>query len=357
MANANVSHLGQVNATGDQNELFLKIYSGEVLTSFQLSQVTMGRHFVRTINQGKSTSFPAMGRATAYYHTPGEQILGGNIKHNERVITIDDLLISPTFIAHIEEAKNHYDVRSTYTKEQGQVLAQTADHHVLQLGVLAARSPQLINDNDQFGGDIIYDVDPTDGDALADAMFKAAAILDKKNIPDSDRTLFVRPDEFYAMAKSTKILNRDWGGEGSYAGGNVIRVAGITIVKTNNLPSTLIPNGSVDAGPGNKYAGDFTATVGLIMNKHAVGTVKLMGLALESEYQISRQGTLMVAKYAMGHGILRGDCAVEFSSASKTTPISNTIEPASFQDTLVESASFEDTTATKGEPKKKVKSI
>lgn len=109
MANANVSHLGQANASGALDALFLKVYSGEVLTSFEQSQVTMDKHFVRTITHGKSASFPVMGRADAYYHTPGEQILGGKVKHNERIITIDDLLISPTFIANIEEAKNRHN--------------------------------------------------------------------------------------------------------------------------------------------------------------------------------------------------------------------------------------------------------
>jgi hypothetical protein len=40
-----------------------------------------------------------------------------------------------------------------------------------------------------------------------------------------------------------------------------------------------------------------------------------MDLAAESEYDIRRQGTLMVAKYAVGHGILRPEAAVELAKA------------------------------------------
>ena len=47
----------------------------------------------------------------------------------------------------------------------------------------------------------------------------------------------------------------------------------------------------------------------------AVGTVKLLDLATESEYQIERQATLFAAKYAMGHGVLRPECAVEVFTA------------------------------------------
>lgn len=316
MADAIVSRLGQINGSGAVDALFLKVFAGEVLTSFEKTNVMMGKHQVRTIANGKSAQFPVMGRASAYYHTPGQEILGGTLKHAEKIITIDELLIAPTFIANIDEAKNHYDVRSVYTREMGAKLANTMDKHVLQTGVLAARTAKTINDADQFGGTTINNVAADNGDALADAMFEAARILDEKDVPADERFLFVRPAQFYALAKSTKVLNRDWGGEGSYAGGNVIRVAGITIVKTNNLPGVNVAAGSLDAGTGDKYAGDFSKTVGLVMHPSAIGTVKLLDLGMESEYQISRQGTLMVAKYAVGHGVLRPEAAVELSSAT-----------------------------------------
>ncbi len=54
------------------------------------------------------------------------------------------------------------------------------------------------------------------------------------------------------------------------------------------------------------------------MQKQALGTVKLMDLAVErtsGDFEIMYQGTLMAAKYAMGHGILRPECAVEIKTA------------------------------------------
>jgi len=41
----------------------------------------------------------------------------------------------------------------------------------------------------------------------------------------------------------------------------------------------------------------------------------LMDLATEMEYDIRRQGTLMVAKYAMEHGVLRPEAAVGIKEA------------------------------------------
>lgn len=315
MSNATVSRLGQTNAAGAVDALFLKVFAGEVLTSFEQTNITMDKHQVRTISNGKSAQFPVMGRGDAFYHTPGEFIPGGKIKHAERVITIDELLIAPAFIASIDEAKNHYDVRSVYSKELGAKLANTMDRHVLQVGVQAARATKTIDDADQFGGTKITlgAGEGENGDALAEAMFAAAQVFDEKDVPADQRNFFVRPAQFYALARSTKVLNRDWGGEGSYAGGNVIRVAGINIHKTNNLPGAVVASGSLAAGTGDKYAGDFSKTVGLVMHPSAVGTVKLMDLGMEGEYQINRQGYLMVAKYAVGHGILRPEAAVEIA--------------------------------------------
>lgn len=48
----------------------------------------------------------------------------------------------------------------------------------------------------------------------------------------------------------------------------------------------------------------------------AVGTVKLLDLAQEMAYDIRRQGTLIVSKYAVGHGILRPECAVELKTTT-----------------------------------------
>ena len=49
MANATVSRLGQVNTSGDVNALFLKVFSGEVLATFQRENQMLGMTSVRQI--------------------------------------------------------------------------------------------------------------------------------------------------------------------------------------------------------------------------------------------------------------------------------------------------------------------
>jgi hypothetical protein len=43
-----------------------------------------------------------------------------------------------------------------------------------------------------------------------------------------------------------------------------------------------------------------------------------MDLAMESEYEVWRQGTLMVAKYAQGHGWLRPEALIELTGKNES---------------------------------------
>ena len=128
MANAAPASIGRVNASGSEDALFLKVFAGEVITSFNRASVTEGSEMVRSIASGKSATFPVMGRIDAEYHTPGAEINGQDVNHNEKVITINDLLISHAFLSNLEEAKNHWDVRSAYSTEIGRALAVSYTH-------------------------------------------------------------------------------------------------------------------------------------------------------------------------------------------------------------------------------------
>jgi hypothetical protein len=314
MANSNttVSRLGQINATGGAYELFLKKFAGEVLTTFTTENIMTPLHTVRTISNGKSAQFPVTGQASAKYHVVGESILdSGNsylsqIKAGERVISIDNLLLSSTFISRIDEAMNHYDVRSIYSSEIGRALARKFDQTVLKVLVKSVGATEVFGSSGS--GTILFKGSTvTTGANLAAAIYEAAQTLDEKNVPSDGRYVVVKPQEYYALVQELAAPSKPTPA-GSYVDGNIAVIAGIRIYKSNNLPTTN--TGSQETGTNTNYEGDFTNTVAVVSHKAAVGTVKLLDLAVESEYQLTHQGTLMVAKYAMGHGALRPETVV-----------------------------------------------
>lgn len=322
MTNAVISQLGVVNAAtpanyDEANELFMKQFAGEVLTAFNEMNIFMPLHTVRTISQGKSASFAHTGKANARYHTAGTPILGDNkVKHSETVIKVDDKLIADIFIDELEEAKNHYDVRSEYTKQLGAALSREFDQKVARVIAKAARASNAI-DTLPGGSRLVNSASKTDGAVLASLLFDAAQTFDEKDVWEGERYAVFKPAQHYLLVQQKDALNKDWGGSGSYAQATLPQIAGIDLMKSNNVPSTNVA--SATSGEQNDYTGDFSSTTGLVFQKAAAGTVKLMDLALQKsgpDFEIMYQGTMMVGKYAMGHGVLRPECAIEIADAA-----------------------------------------
>lgn len=204
----------------------------------------------------------------------------------------------------------------------GQALAQTYDRNLLSLAVKACRDTGAggigvgavgQGNAASVGIGVSYTVQN-----LVDAAYAAAQAFDEKNIPAEERYLIVPPAVYYKLVNSDKLLNLFYnpGNNGSYSDGKVQTVAGFTIVKSNNLAIDHTAATATYPDYSSKYTVNASTTVGLFMQPQAMGTVKLLDLASEMEYDIRRQGTLMVSKMAVGHGILRPECLYEIKATA-----------------------------------------
>jgi N4-gp56 family major capsid protein len=311
MSNAVTSRLGLVNNSGTGfNDLFLKVFSGEVLATFGRENQMLNMTTVRTISSGKSAQFPVTGTIASGYHTVGNEIVGTQVKHNEKIINIDDMLLAHAFLAEIDELKNHYDVRSIYSKEMGQSLAKKVDQHLLQLVVLASAGSATITGGN--GGSNVIDSDcKTNATSMVASIFEAVQKLDEKDVPTSDRYCVVTPDIYYQLSNIDKLVSRDFSSNnGDFSKGQVIMVGGVRIVKSNTAVTAFTDQSSAISGTNNTYNVDAQHVGAVVFHKSAVGSVKLKDLVLENTYDPRRLGNLMTARLAMGSGILRPESAV-----------------------------------------------
>lgn len=308
MAASTPSRFGQINGAGAVDALFLKMFGQEVMAAFEQKNIMMPLHKVKTVSSGKSWQFPALGRVTGGYHTPGAEITGQSINSAERIIYADAILFADTFVAEIDDLETHFDVRSDYVKELSNFLAQKLDKNVLQVTVLAARASATVTGLP--GGTQLTNASyRTDGEVLAGGIFDAGQTLDENEVTDfGDRHCALKPAQYNLLAQTTKVINKDWDGAGSYSDGKVLKVDNITIHKTNHLPTTNI---SAEAGENNTYNGDFTNTAFAVWQTDAVGTVKLKDITTEANYDPRRFGHLMTSRMVVGTGILRPECAIE----------------------------------------------
>jgi len=312
MADATLTRMGAINGGVDKEALFLKLFAGEVLASFNLANVFGDKHRVKSISAGKSYQFPAIGTATAAYHTPGTEIVGRNsILSAERIITIDDVLLANEYIPEIDELKTHFDVRGEYAKQMGEALADQYDRNVARNLVLAARGTATVTGGNG-GGSATNANFASDASLLAAGIYTMAQIFDEKGLPESERYVAVKPAQYYLLVQKTDLINKDWNGSGSYSSGQMGTIAGVSIVKSNKVPQA---NDSANSNIPTAYRANFSTTVAIGWHPWSVGTVKLMDIKSESMWDMRRQSTLLLAKYACGHGILRPECAFEFKSA------------------------------------------
>ena len=341
MADASVTRLGQNNLTGDTDALFLKVFAGETLAAFEERNVMMPLHSVRTITSGKSAQFPVFGKAIAKYHTPGADIIDDGselIGMTERTVSIDQLLLSKVFIANIDEAMAHYDVRSIYSRQLGFALAEHADEACIRTVIAGAQTSLTTPNPVEQGvtgkeGAIL--TGGNSGDGIVDDLIEVAQRMDEANVPADDRFAVLTPAAYYSVVAAaggtdtaSAVMNRDFGGTGDISTGSLVSVAGIRVLMSNHIPTANETSGAdsafesssiandVFAGSGVGYGGlTFANAIGVAFQRTGLATVKLLDLALETDYLVQNQGTLMVAKYAMGHNFLRPECCYHLKSA------------------------------------------
>jgi hypothetical protein len=337
-----VTNAGQVNNAGDARALYLKIFSGEVLTAWHQENMALGMTRVRTITSGKSAQFPILGTTTSKYHTPGQLIEADQLPSVERTVTIDDVALSAIFVADIDEAISHYETRSQYSSETAVTLSDTVDRNIFRMVAQASfitnstqagnAGLQVPSAGQKYTANIQLAAvgDEDDGAKLVAAIFKARTEFRKNSIRGKLRCV-IRPEQYEALVNvqdTNKItwMNTDVGGTGSMSEGSIPRVAGIDIYESVNLPDSdesagLVgdpePLSDVAVGSGNqaKYRGDYSKVVGLIFTEDCVATTKLMDLKTQVVPEPLRIGETILATQALGHDILRFECAVAILAA------------------------------------------
>lgn len=315
----NYQQQGAKQNTGDQLALFLKVFSGEVLTAFTRASKVMNNHMIKTIDSGKSTSFPVMGRGKAHYLSAGSNLddLREAIPHNEVVINIDGLLTSDVLITDIFEAMNHYDVRGEYAKQLGEALAIAAD------GATVAEIAKLVKAGTEnitgLGKGIVVEktitggagINYETGKAVIDGLLEMKAKWTTQYVPEEERFAYITPEVESAIITSKDAINRDYGAVASIVDGNIDKLCGFKIIAVPHLKAGgADKTGMLGTAPeGHEFPTDYAGALAVCAHRTAVATVKLKDLQLEHARRPELQADMIIAKNAVGHGGLRPEAS------------------------------------------------
>ena len=314
LATTGISNPGQKLSTGDRDALFMKVFSGEVLTAFARNTVMMSRHQVRTIDHGKSASFAVMGRTRAKYLAPGDSLddQRKKMEHNERVIAIDGLLTADCLITDIDDAMNHYDVRVEYSRQLGEALAMAADCAVInELANEAAKDATSkdgnIPDNGtgadkvlgtgkafEFVTGLAISQDATYGNKILEGLLAARAQMTKNYVPMGDRYCLLTPEGYSAVMKALMPDSANYHALFDPNTGKLQTICGFEVIE---VPHLL--NEGVDGKHALNSKVKTAGLQGIVFHRSAVGTVKLKDLAMERARRAEYQADQIIAKYAI----------------------------------------------------------
>lgn len=313
---------GQSNPADDRS-LFLKMFSGEVLTSFTAATLTKGKVREKNITSGKSYQFPRTGTSQAEYLQRGQEMLGNPFATGEVEVTIDAPMVAHHALWDFDQAMSQFDVRGPMTADMGQALARMYDQNNFRQIALAARTAAV---GPFPGGDRIVDAallssgTAIDGLAWMDAIRKAKLAKAAKNIPASSPWYMTVTHATFDAIKYAKnsagqfvnlnsMISLATAGTGAVPT-EAIRFEGVTIFPSNLIPQT---NDTANKDVFSKYRADFSKLSALMWQPEAVAVLTLMGISTETARDVRRQEDFIVSKQAVGHGTLRAECAVEFA--------------------------------------------
>jgi hypothetical protein len=391
MANALTTAIGRINSTSStplalttdqagydaKYGTYLKLFSGEMFKGFQTNTIARDLVTKRTLKNGKSLQFIYTGRMEAAYHTPGTPILGTEnaLPVAEKMIQMDDLLISSAFVYELDETLAHYELRGEIAKKIGFALAEKYDRLIFRALTRGARAAHPVSATGKIepGGTQIQVGAGSDADdalvgtSLVDAFYNAAAALDEKGVSAQGRVGVISPRQYYQLINDVSsgviangLVNRDVQGSALQSGTGVVEIAGIKLYKSMNIPffsrygtkyapSSGTPSASTDlatedpgntgshvsaeiedadiaeGGINNEYgeATEFANSCGLIFQSEGAGVVEAIGPQVQvtnGDVSIMYQGDIILGRLAMGADYLNPAACVELFAGTTTKP-------------------------------------
>lgn len=155
------------------------------------------------------------------------------------------------------------------------------------------------------------------GDELIDKISTLKVKMQQKDVPVDDMICVVRPEEYDLLLDSTRAINADFngaGGEnGTFASGRILRVKGIPIIWSNHVSQPNYTNVS-GYDKNTAYQQDLSKCRAIMFHRDAIGVLTLRNIGLQvtasgGDFNIMYQSTLMLARMAIGMGVLRPECA------------------------------------------------
>lgn len=292
-------------------ELFQTIFTGTVLTFSQKKSIFKNRTTVKTITNGQSARFEAVGNSQGGYMAAGQTLLGGAVNHNKVEVSLDDLFVSHVSIFWPDEDQLHFEAIPIYAEKCAEVVANHYDLSVFQTVVLASKTTTpVVSDYDyMIGTEMEYEADGdwSNLEKVKDKIVDAISVQKAKGYGVNELVMVLGTKLISQLRRDDDFVSVDRGASGDIKNGNANMFMGIELVEDIYWDDRTIAHTGTF---GSKYDVDCSDLQFIIFAIDATATVELYGLRpILFDYD-KEMSTYLGTYTKVGHGVLNPGGAV-----------------------------------------------
>lgn len=177
---------------------FVTLFDAEVKQAYQADAVLRNTVRLRTGVTASTHKFPKIGSGVATARVPQTDVTPLNVTYSQATVTLSDW-IAAEYSDIFNQAKVNFDERAELVQVVGKAIGRRADQ--LIINAIAASSTTLTVSND---------IGATDSNLNVAKLRKAKELMDKGNVPMSDRYLLVHASNLMALLSETAVTSSDF---------------------------------------------------------------------------------------------------------------------------------------------------
>jgi len=283
--------------SGNVNPLYIEQYGGEV--EHRIIKESFMRQFFKfkTVRGTDTITNDRVGSSSLQKVARGIRPTDSSPTFDNISIKVDTIVLARSNEFVLDSFLSHIDARKEIGVEHGKEIGKFFDESFLVQGIKACQVTNVDPDGVTLGGwegstptnivrtapkgfqggtvNVLAGVgDELDPDLLELAIQDLCQGIEEKDVDISEAVLLVRPAQYYALLRNSKLISRDFSSmNGDYAKGDVLESCGVRIQKTNRFPKVSdvgVTHFLSNAGNGNAYdvtANDAKCVVCLLMPK------------------------------------------------------------------------------------------
>ena len=302
---ASTTNVGSTSAATLSRDVYL-----DTLQAFTRNLIFVPYLYTQTIQNGTGGQFIVEGKMDAAdnniaSYSTGTQVSVTAGTQDQRIINLDRPQYEARRIDRFDESVANYDVIAMQVRQMSANLAAKVDRKCaaaieaasLATGLASNGNGTVVVNAKLLGGASAATTPSTLGDELAASIFAAAAAI-RATDDMSDAYVAVNPQQYSFLVQSARATYGEYmdGMNGGYNTGKVMMIGGVTVLQTNQLPSTA-------------------GLIGLVFTSQAAGLVKLWDVQSKiSEQPDFLDAKLITASFANGVGTLRANSAVSIKN-------------------------------------------